>query len=244
MSVFSLYDSHTRAVRRSLVVFALLLSAIFFPWDQALVHSDILWSGKVVGVSDGDTITVMHHGRGEKIRLYGIDCPEKRQAFGKRAKQFTSKMVFGKQVEVRPVDTDRYGRTIAWVYISGTSLNEELLRAGLAWHYKRYSSERHLAELENEARSAGTGLWSDPYTTAPWDFRRGKISVTRTGSQPAVQREVRSERTSFVYHGNVKSKKFHRPSCRYYDCANCTAIFHSREEAIQAGYAPCGLCKP
>ena len=77
----------------------------------------------------------MHHGKGERIRLYGIDCPEKRQAFGKRAKQFTSNMVFGKVVEVRPVTMDRYGRTIAWVYVNGTCLNEALLKAGLACHY-------------------------------------------------------------------------------------------------------------
>ena len=94
------------------------------------------WIGKVVGVSDGDTITVMHDGMAEKIRLYGIDCPEKRQAFGKRAKQFTSSMVFGRIVEAKPITTDRYGRTIAWIYFDGACLNEELLKAGLAWHYK------------------------------------------------------------------------------------------------------------
>jgi endonuclease YncB( thermonuclease family) len=132
------------------------------------------WQGEVVGVSDGDTISVMHHGKGEKVRLYGIDCPEKSQAFGKRAKQFTSDMVFGKTVEVKPVTTDRYGRTIAWVYVNGSSLNEDLLTAGLAWHYKRYSSESHLAELEIGARRQKVGLWSDPHAVPPWDFRRHK----------------------------------------------------------------------
>ena len=95
------------------------------------------------------------------------------QAFGKRAKQFTSKMVYGKDVEVRPVTSDRYGRTIAWIYLNGTCLNEALLKAGLAWHYKRYSSERHLADLETEARRTKAGLWSHPQPIAPWDFRHG-----------------------------------------------------------------------
>src|SRR5437773_3020072 len=86
------------------------------------------FSGRVVGVSDGDTITVMHNGRGEKIRLHGIDCPEKRQAFGTKAKQFTSEHAFGKNVTIKVKDTDRYGRTVGEVTLpDGKSLNEELV---------------------------------------------------------------------------------------------------------------------
>ena len=175
------YQQHT--LKRFSLVWILVVTALFFAFGQPRIYADVVWQGKVVGVSDGDTITVMNHGRGERIRLYGIDCPEKRQAFGKRAKQFTSDMVFGKNVEVRPVTTDRYGRTVAWVYVNRTCLNEELLKAGLAWHYKRYSTERHLAQLENEARAARTGLWSDPHAIPPWDFRRGKTSVTSARSR-------------------------------------------------------------
>ncbi len=86
----------------------------------------------MVGVADGDTITVLHNGKGERIRLHGIDCPEKRQAFGKRAKQFTSTLVFGNTVTVQVLDRDRYGRTVAEVLLpDGRSLNRELVRAGL-----------------------------------------------------------------------------------------------------------------
>jgi micrococcal nuclease len=70
------------------------------------------WQGKLVGVTDGDTIQVLHNGKAEKVRLYGIDCPEKRQDFGTRARQFISEMVFGKTVEVESIDTDRDGRTV------------------------------------------------------------------------------------------------------------------------------------
>jgi len=77
------------------------------------------WPGKVVGVKDGDTIVALHDGRGETIRLYGIDAPEKGQDFGNRAKQMLSDLVFGKVVEIKPMDTDRYGRTVAMVSLSG-----------------------------------------------------------------------------------------------------------------------------
>ena len=137
------------------------------------------WSGMVVGVTDGDTIKVMgSHNKQVRIRLYGIDTPEKGQAFGKKAKQFTSEMIYGKIVEVDPVTVDRYGRTIALVYdTDGKSLNEELVRAGFAWVYTRYC-DWAICEtwegLETEAREAKLGLWSDPRAIAPWEFRRKK----------------------------------------------------------------------
>ena len=96
------------------------------------------FSGRVVGVSDGDTIKVMHNGRAEKIRLNGIDCPEKAQPFGTKAKQFTAAMVFGKDVTVQVKDADKYGRTVADVILSdGRNLNRELVAAGLAWWYRQ-----------------------------------------------------------------------------------------------------------
>lgn len=132
------------------------------------------WSGMVVGVYDGDTIKVMGtHNKQMKIRLYGIDTPEKGQAFGKKAKQFTSDMVFGKIVEVDPVAVDRYGQTIALVYdTDGKSLNEELIRAGLAWVYTRYCDWAICQEwerIEAEAREAKRGFWSSPHAVPPWE---------------------------------------------------------------------------
>src|SRR5207245_4123938 len=92
------------------------------------------FSGRVVGISDGDTIKVLHNGRAEKIRLHGIDCPEKGQPFGTKAKQFTSEMAFGKTVTLHVTDMDRYGRTVADVILpDGRVLNRELVAAGLAW---------------------------------------------------------------------------------------------------------------
>ncbi len=125
-----------------------------------------------MGVSDGDTITVLHNGKGERIRLHGIDCPEKRQAFGNRAKQFTSNLVFAKTVTVQAVDRDRYGRTVGGVLMpDGRSLNHELVWAGLAWMYRRYTTDQSLSDLEEEARVARRGLWADPHAVPPWEWR-------------------------------------------------------------------------
>ena len=135
------------------------------------------WSGKVVGVADGDTITALHNGKGERIRLYGIDTPEKRQAFGKKAKQFTARMVYGKIVEVETKDVDRYGRTVGLVYVDGQSLNEALIKNGYAWVYRRYCKMdlcKDWLDLESVARNGKIGLWSDPNPIPPWDFRHKK----------------------------------------------------------------------
>jgi len=135
------------------------------------------WRGKVVGISDGDTITVLRNGKGEKIRLYGIDTPEKRQAFGKKAKQFTSSMVYGKTVEVKTKDIDRYGRTVGLVYVNGESLNEALVKNGYAWVYRHYCKEgfcKDWLSLESAARDGKVGLWSESNPVPPWDFRRNQ----------------------------------------------------------------------
>jgi endonuclease YncB( thermonuclease family) len=134
------------------------------------------FSGRVVGVSDGDTIKVLHKGKAEKIRLYGIDCPEKGQAFGTKAKQFTSQLVFGKEVTVKDhgLDNNRFKRTLGEIVLpDGRVVNEELLRAGLAWWYRKYVPNRvDLEALEQEAQQAKLGLWADPDPVPPWCYRK------------------------------------------------------------------------
>lgn len=138
-------------------------------------------AARCVGVTDGDTVTLLADGRQEKVRLYGIDAPEKRQAYGKRARQYASLLVFGRQVLLDRTDTDRYGRTVGWIYLGhGRSLNAELLRAGLAWHYAAYSRDASLARLEREARLARRGLWMDPFPVPPWEFRKKRVKNRRS----------------------------------------------------------------
>lgn len=130
------------------------------------------WTGKVVSVSDGDTIGVLHNGKAEKIRLAEIDCPEDGQAFGQRAKQFTSGLVFGKVVTVHPTGRDRYSRTVAHVFIGNQNLSREIVRSGYAWWFKKYSKDESLGELEHEARNQKRGLWADPHAVPPWAYRK------------------------------------------------------------------------
>ena len=132
------------------------------------------WEGKVVGVTDGDTIKVLKDGKQVKIRLASIDCPEKGQPYSQVARKFTAGLVSGKVVKVWPTDTDRYGRTVAFVFVEDKNVNKELLKAGLAWHYKYYSRDPELAKLEFEARSKKLGLWKEPNQIAPWEWRKNR----------------------------------------------------------------------
>lgn len=136
--------------------------------------------GKVVGISDGDTITVLDGNKTQhKIRLAGIDAPEKSQAFDERSKQHLSELVFGKTVTVDWNKTDKYGRTIGKVIVNGQDANQSQIRAGLAWHYKQYEKEQlpadrsSYAQAEIDARTRKIGLWHDAAPIPPWDFRHG-----------------------------------------------------------------------
>lgn len=149
------------------------------PVDQVAIPPDggrETWSVRCVGVSDGDTISVLHDGEEVRIRLNGIDCPERDQAFASVARQFTADAVHDQTVTVFPVETDQYGRTVADVLMpDGESLNEALVEAGLAWWFRRYAPDNaRLQELEIGARQARRGLWRDTDPIPPWEFRRGR----------------------------------------------------------------------
>ncbi len=129
-------------------------------------------AGTVVSVTDGDTVIVLADGARLKVRLNGIDCPERNQAYGQKAKEFALSLAAQKAVSVTVRDVDRYGRYVGDVIVDGVSLNERLVEAGLAWHYRQYSDDKTLARLEREAREAGRGLWKEANPVAPWDFRK------------------------------------------------------------------------
>jgi len=134
--------------------------------------------GKVIAVLDGNTLEILADDNDTyKIMLYGIDCPEYRQPFSARARQFTSKMVFKRDVTVRPEGTDQYDRLLGRVFVDGVELNEALLRNGLAWHYEIRVSDRALAEAERYARAARVGIWSQPNPVSPWRWRRQQAPV-------------------------------------------------------------------
>lgn len=170
-----------------------ILVIILFAYFAPVFGQQALWVGKCVGVTDGDTIAVIHDGKAEKIRLDGIDCPESNQAFGTRAKQFTSGMVFGKQVTVYPKEKDKYGHTIAQIFTDdGKCLNRELVYSGFAWWYKQYSNDVNLERRQADAQKAKRGLWSDPHALPPWEFRhnpeKARLAVELPPETPETPR--------------------------------------------------------
>lgn len=134
------------------------------------------FKGTVVGIADGDTIRVISNGALYKIRLAGIDCPEKGQPYGKQAKLFTSDLAFKKDVSVIERGHDRYGRLIADIILPDrTSLSKDLVRAGYAWWYRQYApKDKDLAYAEADAKLDSIGIWSARYAQAPWEYRRQK----------------------------------------------------------------------
>jgi endonuclease YncB( thermonuclease family) len=184
----------TLAMRRTphLVAFALFLCFLGAVQD---------FTGKVVGVTDGDTLTVLHDNKPEKIRLNGIDCPESGQPFGTKAKQFTSDLTFGKIVTVQVRDRDRYGRTVAEIILpDGRSLNREIVKAGFAWWYQKYApGDANLKAFEAEARQERRGLWQDANPIPPWEWR-AKGKATQSPKPEASGGEWCASRNSQVYH--------------------------------------------
>jgi endonuclease YncB( thermonuclease family) len=155
------------------LIFALLLFPAFLS-AQSL-------TGLVVSIADGDTITVLDSNKVQyKIRLNGIDCPEKSQDFGQNAKKFTSDFCYNKTVTVYIRDIDRYKRYVGDVEVNGQSLNKALVAAGYAWHYKQYSKDKELARLEIEARTAKRGLWAGSKPIPPWEYRKSKKASSRS----------------------------------------------------------------
>jgi micrococcal nuclease len=151
----------------------LKLLLLFFLCAQ--IYAQTL-TGKVIGVKDGDTVVVIDATNNQTtLRLAEVDCPEKAQAFGNKAKQFTSDQVYLKQIKYKVTTTDRYGRSIAEVYYDNNKyLSAEIIKHGFGWQYKQYSTSKLLANLEQKARQNKRGLWIEPNPIYPSNFRRNK----------------------------------------------------------------------
>ncbi len=156
---------------------SLVLSAFALAPAQAAFADE--YKAKVVSVSDGDSLTVLHDNVREKVILFGVDCPELSQDFGPQAKQYTDQACYGKVVTINQRGTDRRGRVIAVVYLaSGSNLNEELVQQGLAWWSDKYApNDKTLKAFQDKAKSQKLGLWVAPNPTPPWIFRNGEKAV-------------------------------------------------------------------
>ena len=147
-----------------------------------LLFSGIVMAGtsryqaRVVGVTDGDSITVLSDGKQEKIRLAEIDAPEKGQPYSSKAKQALSELVFGKTVTIQAVSVDRYGRTVARIYVEGLDVNAAMVARGAAWVYTAYSEDPLFPQLQATAKAESNGLWglSEYQQIPPWEWRRGR----------------------------------------------------------------------
>ena len=154
-----------------------------------IAFSALAFEGKVVGVSDGDTITVLDSNRVQhKIRVAGIDAPEKGQDFGGIAKEHMSGLVFGKTVYLPEAKIDKYGRTVSRVLVGDTDAGLEMIKAGMAWHYKKHEIEQSPADrasygsAEIKARNAHIGSWSQRTPTRPEDYRYESKAPKAAGS--------------------------------------------------------------
>lgn len=158
-------------VKLVFIIAALIAALIVFVC--AVEYVILLTSSNVVSISDGDTITVLLKDKTQqKVRLAEIDCPEKKQAFGNKAKEELGKKIWGKQVDVEWTKKDRYGRVIGKVYLNGRYVNKEMIQEGWAWHYTKYSNSPEMADAQEYAKKNKIGLWADKNPIPPWDFRK------------------------------------------------------------------------
>lgn len=133
------------------------------------------FKAKVIGVKDGDTVEVLYENQPYVIRLANIDCPEKGQPFGQKAKQYCSDLCFGKMVSVEHKNKfDRNKRLIATLICNGQNINETLVKEGFAWHYVAYSTQPHIETLQQQAKAKKVGLWAEAEAVAPWEWRKAK----------------------------------------------------------------------
>ena len=161
-------------------------AAALFTLGSLQTSSAYELTGRIISIADGDTVTLLDANlRQHKIRLSGIDAPEKRQPFGNRSRLHLGTLVFGRQVTADCPKTDRYKRAVCRLEVDGIDANLAQVEAGMAWHYKAYTREQspadrwRYAKAEDRAREARHGLWADRAPVAPWDFRKARKITAR-----------------------------------------------------------------
>lgn len=224
------------------------LAILFFSLPPSLSGAGVL-SGQVVDVVDGDTVDIQHDDGIARIRLHGIDAPEKGQNFAHHATQFLEGLTAGQSLTVDTRGQDQSGHTIGEVFLfDGRHLNKELVKVGLAWWFCQFSADPELHQLEDDARAAKLGLWSDPDPVPPWVFRKRLRAHTPPVSdegcpRPASQTLGQSIGVHDII-GDRRSHIYHRVDCPGYAAVSPEhrMPFVSIDAAEQAGYREAGNC--
>ena len=180
--------------------------------------------GVVSSVVDGDTFDMVLSGskRTIRIRVFGIDAPERGEPFSSAAVRRARVLLLDQRVSVTGRDVDQYDRLVATVVSRGQDIGTTMLSAGLACHFTKYSNDNSLATTEATARKNGVGFW------AP------------SASKPACTRQQGT--VAGPFHGNFQSRVYHAPTCPHYKCKNCTQVFQTEIAAREAGFRPAGDC--
>lgn len=186
------------------------------------------FSGKVIGVTDGDTIKVLVNKESVTVRLEGIDAPESGQSYGKKSKEALAEMVAGKTVTVKKTGTDKYKRTLGIVIVGDADTNAKMVEDGWAWHFKKYNDEERLAKLEDAARKAKRGLWADETPLAPWEYR------ARQKTPEVAPGEAKDQKMSYWL--NTSSGVRHNQRCEHFQKTKKGRICGADEGK------PCGIC--
>jgi micrococcal nuclease len=242
----------------------LLITATLMIAPARLYSSEEPFTGLVVRVVDGDMIHVQHGDESAKVRLEGIDAPESGQTFGPKAREVLVKKILARTVTVKPTGVDKYGRTLAVVWINERNVNLEMVREGFAWHFKKYSKDAALAAAEENAREQRRGLWADSAPQPPWEWRkeekerRKETGLARATADPSVppaspkssteekespkpapeQHLHADDSTAIVYLAKT-GKRYHSSDC---------AVVSGKTRAIalgdakRKGYTPCPKC--
>lgn len=190
------------------------------------------FSGKVVSIADGDTITVLVDNTQHRIRLQHIDAPESHQDYGTKSKQALADKVFGKTVKVVWRERDKYKRILGEIFLDDRNINLEMTQEGWAWHYLQYSKDPTYAKAEKDAREKMLGLWAGKNPIPPWDFRKGK------GVEDP--NEGKTDPATFTVYVTSSGAKYHKAGCKF--------LAKSKNERtlaeVTGKYEPCSVCKP
>ena len=211
-----------QSMRYATTAAILLLAGLLFAAPPKVVEE---FTGKVIGVTDGDTIKVLVNKESVTVRLEGIDAPESGQSYGKKSKEALAEMVAGKTVTVKKTGTDKYKRTLGIVIVGDADANAKMVEDGWAWHFKKYNDEERLAKLEDAARKAKRGLWADEKPLAPWEYRARQKTP-----------EVKEADPKAVYWLNTSSGVRHNNRCEHFQKTKKGRICGADEGK------PCGIC--